>query len=265
MSPEDTKSCATAALRAVDLTVRYGGVVANNAVNLEVRPGQVVGLIGPNGAGKTTFIDAVSGFTSCSGQVWVDEVRVDGLPPHRRRKLGLARTWQAGELFAELTVAENLVVAFEGFGLRTMARDLMRLGNTKADARVMPTLAAVGLGDDVAPRRPGELSLADQKLVGVARALAGNSRVLLLDEPAAGLDTEHTRRLGKQLASVAQTGVSTLLVDHDMAFVLDACDHIYVLDFGHVIASGPPAQIKVNEDVIAAYLGTAEVEEMAQP
>ena len=92
VSPEDTKRCATAALRAVDLTVRYGGVVANNAVTLEVRPGQVVGLIGPNGAGKTTFIDAVSGFTSCSGQVWVDEVRVDGLPPHGRRKLGLART-----------------------------------------------------------------------------------------------------------------------------------------------------------------------------
>ncbi len=248
-------------LWADNVTVRYGGVVANEEISISTRAGEIVGLIGPNGAGKTTFIDALTGFTEASGSIWLEGARIDRLRAYARRKAGLARTWQAGELFADLTVAANLAVAADGFGLRVMLRDLWRFGSKADDAEVARLLDAVGLSPDVAHRLPTELSLADQKLVGVARALAGGSRVLLLDEPAAGLDTEHTARLGSQLKQLAQIGLSVLLVDHDMSFVLNLCDRIYVLDFGRLIASGTPSEIAQNAAVIDAYLGEAEGED----
>jgi len=246
-------------LRASNLSVHYGGVCANDAIDLHVGPGEVVGLIGPNGAGKTTFIDAISGFTPSSGEVWLGETRIERMPAHRRRKAGLARTWQAGELFADLTVAENLSVASHTVGWRMVVADLVRIGRERPHREVERALELVGLRGE-ADRVVTDLSLGQQKLVGVARALAGESSVLLLDEPAAGLGTDESLHFGRQLREIAAGGVSALLVDHDMGLVLDVCDRVYVLDFGKLIATGTPAEIVADEAVVAAYLGSADPE-----
>jgi branched-chain amino acid transport system ATP-binding protein len=245
------------ALRTSALTVTYGGVTANEDVELDVDLGEVVGLIGPNGAGKTTFIDAVSGFTRCTGKVWAGADRVDHMSPHERRRVGIARTWQAGELFTDLSVAENLEVACRAAGVKTVLGDLLRAGRPKREQDVTEALAAVALSD-AADRRPGDLSLGEQKLVGVARALVGKSKVLLLDEPAAGLDTEESQLLGKQLRRIATSGYAALLVDHDMGLVLEVCDRVYVLDFGRIISEGTPKEIVADPAVVAAYLGSPE-------
>jgi len=237
------------------LTVRYGGVTANDDVDLEVHRGQVVGLIGPNGAGKTTYVDAVTGFAPARGEVWLDGRRVDRMPAHRRRRAGLARTWQAGELFDDLSVTANLAVAVQGGGLRGLLADVFRRDAARPPHD--PVLDELGLTDD-ATRRPDALSLGRQKLVGVARALAGGSQVLLLDEPAAGLDTHESLAFGEEVRQMADRGLAILLIDHDMNLVLGTCDLIYVLDFGRVIAVGTPEEVRRDPAVVAAYLG-AEV------
>ena len=241
-------------LRTEALSVHYGGVTANDSVELSVHAGEVVGLIGPNGAGKTTFVDAVTGFTPCTGEVFLCGVPLRG-GPHRRRRAGLGRTWQAGELFDDVTVADNVAVAARTVGLRTLFSDI-----TGRSARSRPeeseALALLGLLED-AHRRPSELSLGRQKLVGVARALVGGTRVVLLDEPAAGLDTVESRQLGHDVRRVAESGRGVLLIDHDMALVMDFCDRIHVMDFGVVIASGTPQEVREDPRVVAAYLGGA--------
>jgi branched-chain amino acid transport system ATP-binding protein len=243
-------------LEARDLSVRYGGVVANDRITLSVSPREVVGLIGPNGAGKTTFVDAVTGFTKSTGEVSLAGNRIDRAAPHRRRTAGMARTWQAGELFTDLTVAQNLAVAVQRTGVWTMFRDIF-VGTPPPAEQISQALDLVGL-TPVADRHPDELTLGQQKLVGVARALVGGTRLVLLDEPAAGLDTHESREFGAELRRIAETGVGVLLIDHDMTLVLDACDRIYVLDFGKVIASGTPSEVRTDPVVIAAYLGASE-------
>ncbi|MFT3853340.1 MAG: ABC transporter ATP-binding protein [Ilumatobacteraceae bacterium] len=245
-------------LRAESLTVRYGGVHANNDVSIDVGPGEIVGLIGPNGAGKTTFVDAVTGFTTSTGRVQVDGIEVNGMSPHRRRAHGLARTWQAGELFAELTVAENLMVASRRVGLRTLLDDLIRPRHPRSDA-VDRALELVRLGD-VADRRPTELALGQQKLVGVARALVGEPHVVLLDEPAAGLDTHESLQFGDEVRRIAELGIGVLLIDHDVTLVLAVCHRLYVMNFGSIIAAGTPDHIRQHPEVIEAYLGHAGAE-----
>ncbi|AZG47532.1 ABC transporter ATP-binding protein [Gordonia insulae] len=240
------------------LSVHYGGVTANADIDLTVATGEIVGLIGPNGAGKTTFVDAVTGFARSTGEVVLGGRRVDRAAPHRRRNAGMARTWQAGELFADLTVAQNLAVAVQRVGLRALFSDVFT-GSTPPAGVVEQALEVVGLLD-VADRLPGELTLGQQKLVGVARALVGGTRLVLLDEPAAGLDTHESHEFGAELRKIAATGIGILLIDHDMSLVLDVCDRLYVLDFGRVIADGTPAAIRDDPAVVAAYLGSPEVE-----
>ncbi|WAC57254.1 ABC transporter ATP-binding protein [Gordonia sp. SL306] len=240
------------------LSVHYGGVTANADIDLTVDAGEIVGLIGPNGAGKTTFVDAVTGFAKSSGEVRLDGERVDRIAAYRRRTAGMARTWQAGELFADLTVAQNLAVAVQRVGLRALVSDVFT-GSKPPAGLIDEALAMVGLLG-VADRRPGELTLGQQKLVGVARALVGGTRLVLLDEPAAGLDTHESREFGAELRRIAATGVGILLIDHDMSLVLDVCDRLYVLDFGRVIASGSPTEIQDDPAVVAAYLGSPEVQ-----
>ena len=215
------------------LSVSFGGVHALEGVDLEVREGELVGLIGPNGAGKTTLIDAVTGFVPFTGSVSLDGEDIGALPAYQRARRGLARTWQNTDLFDDLEVGENVAVA-----------------GGQADR----TLGLVGL-DWATEAMPDQLSEGQRKLVGVARALAGGPRLLCLDEPAAGLDTRESEELGLALRGLADTGQSTLLIDHDMGLVLGICDRVVVLEFGRVIADGPPEIVRQDERVIAAYLG----------
>ena len=239
------------------LTVDYGGVRALDGVTLAVAAGALVGLSGPNGAGKTTFLDAVTGFTPAAGSVRLGERVLDGLPPHRRSRLGLVRTFQAVDLFDDLDVAGNLRVAAERLQWWRPLVDLLRPGATSdLPAPVHAAVALLGIGD-LLERGTGELSEGQRKLVGLCRALACGPRALLLDEPAAGLDTVESRSLAQALRAVAASGVTVLLVDHDMDLVLGSCDAVHVLDFGRVIASGPPEAVARDERVVAAYLGRA--------
>jgi branched-chain amino acid transport system ATP-binding protein len=248
-----------ATLSVRDVTVRFGGVVANQDVSLTAAPGQITALIGPNGAGKTTFINAVTGFVRSQGQVMIEDTDISGLAAHVRRRLGLARTWQAGELFEALSILDNVRVAEEKTGVAWLARDLLPRSGRAAE-KALALLDRFGLADD-AGMYPSQLSLGQQRLVGVARALAGEPRVLLLDEPAAGLDTNESITLGQQLQAIASEGATILLVDHDMNLVFSVAHQVYVLDFGQVIASGPPQVVQKDARVIEAYLGGPVLEE----
>ena len=238
-----------------ELTVRYGGLKAVDEASLRIREGQIVGLIGPNGAGKTTMIDALTGFIPSDGRIVFDGRELTGELPYQRARMGLSRTWQSLELFGDLSVRENAQVAQERASMQSVLADLVMPGRPVDLGQVDAALDLVGLAGD-ADARPGDLPLGRQKLVGVARALASSPRVMLADEPAAGLDTAESRALGREIIDIAEGGVSILLVDHDMGLVLEVCDYIYVLDFGQIIAEGTPADIRANEAVIDAYLGS---------
>jgi branched-chain amino acid transport system ATP-binding protein len=244
----------TAVLETSKICVSFGSVRALVDVDLEVPPGTLVGLIGPNGAGKTTFIDAVTGFVPASGGVTLDGRNISALRPHVRSQLGLARTWQTLELFDDLTVKENLVVASRRPTTGGTLAQVVLGRRQRTAAAVDRAIELLGL-EDFADRMPSELSQGKRKLVGVARALAGQSKLIMLDEPASGLDTQESQELGQRLRQVVEAGVAMLLVDHDMGLVLNICDHVYVLDFGHVLAHGAPAEVQTNEKVLAAYLG----------
>ena len=237
------------------LTVRFGGLLAVNDVSLECRQGQLTGLIGPNGAGKTTFIDAITGFlpNNSKGSVLLEGEEVFGRSPHVLSHDGLTRTWQTLELFDDITVRSNLDVAS---GRLTMGSALLDYWRPRQRAdRVDEVLELLNLGD-IAERQPRELSQGQRKLVGVGRALAAeSSKILLLDEPAAGLDKAETEWFGAQLRHLVDQGYTMLLVDHDMGLVLNVCDYIHMLVFGQLTASGTPDEMRNNPEVIAAYLG----------
>jgi branched-chain amino acid transport system ATP-binding protein len=230
----------TSVFSARGVSVSFGGVRAVAGVDLDIEPGELVGLIGPNGAGKTTFIDAVTGFVRSEGTVELAGAKLDGLAPHVRAQRGLARTWQTVELFDDLTVRENLTVAAKGGKGASVDEELKLLGLTAA-----------------AESMPWELTQAERKRAGIGRALVARPRLLCLDEPAAGLDVRQSREFGELLPGIAWAGTAVLLVDHDMGLVLSVCDRVVVLDSGAIIAQGTPAQIRGDERVIAAYLGHA--------
>jgi len=245
-------------LRTSGLTVTFGGLHAVHDVDLEVADGEFVGLIGPNGAGKTTLIDAVTGFVPLSaGSVHFAGDDVTDLPPAERARRGLVRTFQSLELFEDLSVVDNLRVAATPAKWWDPLADAVRprRGNERSE-QVAWALEVVGLAD-AAAAKPGDLSHGQRKLVAVARALAGRPRLVLLDEPAAGLDTEETLALGEHLRTLPEHGVSVLLIDHDMGLVLGICDRVVVLDVGAVIADGTPDHIRGDEQVVEAYLGAA--------
>jgi branched-chain amino acid transport system ATP-binding protein len=248
-----------------ELTVTFGGLNANDAVKIKVEPGAFVGLIGPNGAGKTTFIDAITGFvTPSSGAVRFAGEDITKLAPHDRARRGMSRTWQSLELFEDLTVADNLLVAAERPRWWSFLADMVHLDRKASLAgRVDWALDQVGLGE-VRGAFPSDLSHGRRKLIGVARALAAAPQLVLLDEPAAGLDTTESQVLGAHLRGVLDSGITVFLIDHDMALVLNVCDYLYVLDFGRIVAEGTPAQIRTNPAVIAAYLGERAGETQAR-
>jgi branched-chain amino acid transport system ATP-binding protein len=248
----------TPALSTSALSVRYGGVRALQDVDLTVEAGQLVGLIGPNGAGKTTFIDALTGFARSTGSARLGDRRLDGLAPHQRARLGLARTWQSSMLFDDLTVEENLAVASSSAPWWRAAGDALlgRRGSRAAGRAVLDELQLTALAD----LAPASLTQGQRKLVGVARALASRPAVLCLDEPAAGLDSNESAVLGAQLRSIVGAETAMLLVDHDMGLVLSVCDVVVVLDFGKVIFSGSPEAARSDPTVMRAYLGTSAAE-----
>jgi branched-chain amino acid transport system ATP-binding protein len=241
-------------LQTDDLTVAYDGLVAVDHVTIDVDRGELVGLIGPNGAGKTTLIDAVSGFAPHTGSVALDGKPLDGLPPHRRVGRGLVRSFQQVELFDDLDVRGNLLVAVDDRAWWTPLADLVRPTRGRAHPALDRAVDLLGLGHLV-DRAVTELSEGERKLVGLCRALATGAELLLLDEPAAGLDTEESTLLGTHLRAIVRAGTGILLVDHDMGLVLDVCDRVHVIERGALIASGPPAQVRHDERVVSAYLG----------
>jgi branched-chain amino acid transport system ATP-binding protein len=239
-------------LEARGLSVRFGGHVAVNNVDLDVAAGTITGLIGPNGAGKTTIFNALCGMQELShGRIHLDGVDITTQPTHRRARLGLARTFQRLELFGSLTTRENLQVAAE-------YRTALGADGDDADQRVSDALDYVGLGA-IAERRADTLSTGQARLVELARALVTRPAVLLLDEPASGLDAEETRDLTEILRGLADSGVAILLVEHDMPLVMSTCSVVHVMDFGSLLAVGSPDEVRANQAVLDAYLGTSEV------
>jgi branched-chain amino acid transport system ATP-binding protein len=246
----------TSVLSARAISVSFGGVRAVVDVSVDVEPGQLVALIGPNGAGKTTFIDAVTGFVRHGGSVSIDGHDVTGSPPHARARRGLARTWQATELFDDLTVRENLTVAARHPTVAETVRELFSRPVGHVDA-VDEALERLSLGH-LADAMPTELTQGQRKMVSVARALAARPKLLLLDEPAAGLDVRESAALGHQLREVVDQGIPMLLVDHDMGLVLGISDQLVVIESGRVIGRGTPIEIRENPRVVEAYLGGAD-------
>jgi branched-chain amino acid transport system ATP-binding protein len=231
-----------------DVRVRFGGVMALDGVTLSASPGRVTGLIGPNGAGKTTLFNVITGLERpSSGRVRIDGRDVGRVPSHRRARLGLARTFQRLEMFGSLSARDNVLAAAEF--RRGWARD-------GSDPREVAdeVLDRVHLGA-VADSRGDSLPTGTARLVELGRALATRPRILLLDEPGSGLDGNETDALGELLVELAAAGMAVLLVEHDVDLVMRICDTVYVLDFGRVIACGPPARVQADPAVISAYLG----------
>jgi branched-chain amino acid transport system ATP-binding protein len=240
------------------LSVRYGGVAAVSNVSLDVQPGEIVGLIGPNGAGKTSLIDAICGYAPCTGSVALDNEMLTGHPPQQRIASGIGRTWQTADLFEDLSVLENLGVSAERHSWAILlAQVFWRQDDTRVTERSIAVLSLFGIAD-LRNAMPSALSQGQRKLVDVARAVVAQPRVICLDEPAAGLDSAESLLLGSQLRRLANNGMGLLLVDHDMDLVLGICDRIVVLDFGQRIANGTPDQIRTDQRVITAYLGSEE-------
>jgi branched-chain amino acid transport system ATP-binding protein len=257
-SPVSVEPGADNLLEVEHLRIQYGGVVAIDDVSFSINAGTVVGLIGPNGAGKTTLVDALTGYVHpTAGHIRFSGVDITKLPVHRRARAGLVRTFQSVELFDDLTVQENLRVAHEPSNvLRAIGQVFLR-GKNAVNETVERVLTMTDL-TSVAHRMPSELSLGQRKLVGVARSLAQNPKLVLLDEPAAGLDTDETQLLGQRIARLPENGVTVLLIDHDMSLVLNICQIVNVLDFGKLIAQGTPREVRSSPAVIEAYLGSSE-------
>lgn len=243
-----------ARLEVTDLSVRYDGVVAVDGVSLAVDEGEIVGLIGPNGAGKSSFVDAVTGFTRYTGQIRLNGQTICGLAPHERSRAGLARTWQGLELFTDLTVAENVSVANRRLTWRSVLGDLVRPGRPKPEDRATAALETMGLHER-ADHEVHELSNGQRKMLGVARAVGSSSSIVLLDEPAAGLDSRESLELGDHLRVLATSGIGILLIEHDVDLVMSCCDRVYVLEFGRLIATGTAAEVRADPAVRTAYLG----------
>jgi branched-chain amino acid transport system ATP-binding protein len=243
-----------ALLEVDDVVVQFGGVTAVNEARFSIDAGRVTGLIGPNGAGKTTCFNVITGLQRpTSGHVRYDGRDITSMQPHSRAKRGMARTFQRLEAFGSLTVRDNVRVALDiHLGVRGL---LQRTPSAHIDA----LLERVGIAE-YAAERADSIPTGTARLLELARALASEPKLLLLDEPSSGLDESETDDFGDLLRELAGEGRAVLMVEHDMDLVMSVCDEIHVLDFGQIIASGTPSEIRANRRVQEAYLGQAEEE-----
>ncbi len=246
------------------LTKTFGGLLANDDISFDVEDGALFAVIGPNGAGKTTLFNMISGtFPPTSGDVQFDGQSIARLPQADIAGRGLIRTYQLVQLFKDMTVAENVMVGFHRVSKGGIVAGLLRAGWTRRQEqdlarRTREILDFVGLARR-ADVLADQLPYGEQRLLEVARALAAEPRLLLLDEPAAGLNTEETEALAHVIQRINARGVTVILIEHDMSLVMRLAQRIVVLDFGRKIAEGTPDEIRAHPDVIAAYLGGTEL------
>ena len=239
---------------------RFGGLVAVNEVSFQAMTGQVTGLIGPNGAGKSTMFDLITGVRPVtSGNIYFREQRITDAPPHTRSPMGIARTFQIVRLFHGMTVLENVLLGFhpkfpDGVVRALFSSRALAAQERKARESAMQLLEFVGLASRAADAI-GHLTLGQLRLVDIARALASEPDLLMMDEPAAGLNDAETLNLLEMILSLKKRGMAMLVVEHDIDFIMTACDRIVVMDRGAKIADGTPDAVRADEKVIAAYIG----------
>jgi len=232
-------------LRVENLTKRFGGITANEAISFEINPGMIVGLIGPNGAGKTTLFNCIAGSARpTSGQIWLKDRNITGLPPEQCAQAGVARTFQIARTFTSMSAIENVMVG--GF---LFDRSVSRV---RSDA--MQLLGLVNLAHQ-AGKPASSMTISEQRRLAVARALAIRPRLLLMDEVMAGLNPTEVREMVAAVCKIRDLGISCLIVEHVLEGIMPIADNIVVLDYGKKIADGPPAQVSNDAAVIAAYLG----------
>lgn len=250
-------------LKTEGVTIRFGGLVAVNNVSLHVPEGKITGLIGPNGAGKTTFFNCISGvYKIDEGQVFFQDKRIDGQRGFQINEAGIARTYQVINLFRKMSVLDNVIVGMhsrlkQNFWASMLHLPSQRKEDHEARERAYEWLDFVGLKKK-ANDPAGSLAYGEQRLLEIVRGLASNPKLILLDEPAAGMNNTEKAEFDTLLKRILGLGVTVLMIEHDMKLVMGVTDYIYVLEHGQLLAHGKPQEIQDNPDVIAAYLGGDE-------